>query len=455
LSSVYERCMPTIQYFVWDPHVRKARETGWTVQERSFHSYFRVKNIMFQAYNQSLHPWSYYDRQRKDQFTRRVETLLPGYEVPDWAQDTKKMPDVDLDSLMMQFEANRIVEQESTPKPHYNFNSLYFAPQNWTIQRNNFGFYAQRLFYNENIRGDYYKFGYSNKEDTDIMNSWYSNSKNNDLLSEEAMTREQLDEKRSQVNKWVNNVYTFYPEYKNTKIRNMHHKIDEPYFERNMDNIRDAAFASIWIKALKENAFTQEEVDQIHEVFLNKNDEHFFEYNEELKTYLPTKLYNKFVDIMNFADVFELDKFTGYIPEHQFLDKLDSYWNINYYTVDAYRSKYHGMIEESNVADILNNEAFVENNGTHLVSEEIYNPQFREILSNKFRNLNLNENQSYVMHAVSQNLTDLANLNELAQQARDSIHITSRTVRNDYINNSVRKIVSTFTFIPNAEKTKI
>jgi len=158
---------------------------------------------------------------------------------------------------------------------------------------------------------------------------------------------------------------------------------------------------------------------------------------------------------MNFADVFELDKFTGYIPEHQFLDKLDSYWNINYYTVDAYRSKYHGMIEESNVADILNNEAFVENNGTHLVSEEIYNPQFREILSNKFRNLNLNENQSYVMHAVSQNLTDLANLNELAQQARDSIHITSRTVRNDYINNSVRKIVSTFTFIPNAEKTKI
>ena len=62
------------------------------------------------------------------------------------------------------------------------------------------------------------------------------------------------------------------------------HKFDEPYYERNMQDIRSSIFTSKWIELV--DKFTQEEIQDIHEFFLNDKTEVFFKlsgHSEEVK----------------------------------------------------------------------------------------------------------------------------------------------------------------------------
>lgn len=119
-SNLVESMLPTLQYFMWNPLTATARQGGWTIQEKLYNSYFRNRNIQFHAYGQSLHPWGYIERQRADGFFRRVETIIPGVELPEWAQHTNRAPNFDFESVAKTFEAYRNVYEEATQSPHYN-----------------------------------------------------------------------------------------------------------------------------------------------------------------------------------------------------------------------------------------------------------------------------------------------------------------------------------------------
>ena len=118
VSNTFERMLPGLQYFVWNPITRWARASGWTEQEKIGHNFFRGGNSMYHSYAQSIHPLAYYERQRGDQFFRRLETTLPGIQAPDCAQHLKRAVDFDFECMINPYKAMSVVEQESIPKPH-------------------------------------------------------------------------------------------------------------------------------------------------------------------------------------------------------------------------------------------------------------------------------------------------------------------------------------------------
>jgi hypothetical protein len=73
------KLLPTIEYFVCRDQIKMARQSGWTITERYFQSFFcGYRNVFSHAYEQGINPWGYLKRQTSDAFIRRMETLIPG-----------------------------------------------------------------------------------------------------------------------------------------------------------------------------------------------------------------------------------------------------------------------------------------------------------------------------------------------------------------------------------------
>ena len=67
--------VPTNEYFVCRDQIKKARQSGWTITELYFQSFFRgYCKVLFHAFAQGIHPWGYLGRQRSDAFFRRMDT---------------------------------------------------------------------------------------------------------------------------------------------------------------------------------------------------------------------------------------------------------------------------------------------------------------------------------------------------------------------------------------------
>lgn len=434
--------MPTIEYFVWRDQIKMARQSGWTIQERYFNSFFRgYKNVFFHAYAQSLHPFGYIERQRGDAFVRRMETLLPGVEAPAWAYNQKRTPDFDFASLQNITQAYQTVIAEATPKPHYNttdWNNLaHIFNQRWQG-----GYYAQRLFFNEEVRGDRYNLGPYGEVDRSLLNSWYANSDNSYLWKMQQYSEEQVAKIKQDAEKWINLIDQHYPEFKNISCESVAHKHNEPLYERNVADIRRATLTEKWVQALENGKFTAEEADEIKSFFFTDNMHSFFQQHEDGNV-VETALMKKFNEALNLPSVLSLNRFTGEIPEHQYNNQVENRNGINFYTVNQYKK---------NLVTLTNNDDFRKLAETvkgfslrTLVSEEVYNPLFRRQLIKKSGSHA--NNVSHVVEILKANPSELNNLVQLFHATREELALFNHENYERFLS-KVRRVVSTFNFVP-------
>lgn len=433
LGNIYERIMPGLKFFFWDEKVKLARRDGMTFGERYYHNFRHAPTVQLHAMGQTIHPHGYILAQRKDAMITQTQTLLPGIEIPEWANELRRAHDVDINSISVPQKAMQMVLKEATPTQHLR-KSLLFTIQGFVINNYNcFGYSAQRLFYNEELRGDFYQNGYLTEKDKKIIHGWYADAQDDSQVDRvKNMTKEEKEEFDKNCERWDKNFAEFFPEFTKKVHNPILHKYDEPHYERNLNDIRSSIFTSKWIEAINNNSFNSDEIQNIHEFFLNENTSVFFTQalGEESR---PTSLYKKFIDVLGFPDFFKIDRFTTYPPEKQFYDLLDGNWNINFDTVDSYRDRYVQFIKNN-----PNSES------TSLVKEEVYNNLFRVLLSEKY-GYKLSQSESYVLKAL-ENGASFKELNEIAKGANENVHITNFEVLNNMVNTQVRKVVSTFNF---------
>jgi len=432
IGNIYERFMPGMKLLIWNEKVEFARDEGLTIGERMYHYFLHAPAVQMHAMAQTVHPFAYLDLQRRDACIRQTEVLMPGITVPEWANQLKRAHDFDFNSIKIPNNAMDMVLKESTPSPHHR-KQLYFAANNMAIHsQHTFGRVGQRLHFNEDLRGDFYQNGYVSESDKKIIHGWYANSQTDSLKDRiDNLSESERAEYEHNVKRWKKNYAEFYPEYQNTIHNPILHKYDEAYYERNMADIRSSIFTSKWIQNISK--FSSDEIQSIHEFFLNENTSVFFTQSNVDEEYKPTALWNKFAETLNFPDIFKIDRFIAHAPELQFLDILDKNWGINFNTVDNYRAHYIQLIKNN-----------PDTEGTSLIKEEVYNSLFRHLLKEKY-NYNVAQNESFVSKALQEGVS-IKELNEIAQSARESVHITSYSVLENMINTQVRKVVKTFNF---------
>ena len=306
--------MPTIEYFVWRDQIKGARKMGWTIQERHFNNFFRgYKNAYFHAYAQSMHPFGYNERQRGDNFIRRMETLIPGIEAPAWAYNQKRTPDFDFASVLNVFEAYQTMHSEATPKPHYNSSDWYNICHIFN-QRFQGGYYAQRLFFNEEIRGDRYHIGPFGEVDKNLQSSWYADVNNSYLWKMQNYGEEEAKMVQENAKRWIGILDKHYPEFKDVDSTSVSHKFNEPHYERNVSDIRRTILSERWVEAIQSNKFSAEEIDEIKTFMYTENVNSFFHMDAESGSMETTALYKKFVSVLGLPCVMEINRFTGTIP---------------------------------------------------------------------------------------------------------------------------------------------
>lgn len=430
-ANLFERCLPGLKYFVWDEQVRWAREWGYTLGERMYHSMRQDPNISLHAMGQQVHPWGWLEAQRRDAFIRKVAVSMPGISVPDWAFENRRGPDYDLNSILGQVKAVKEVFRESTPSQQIEA-MTYINLHHLFSEKHFFGYAGQRLFYNEDVKGEWYKNGEQRSSDKKIIHGWYADAQNDSQKQRiDFMSEQERQEYEKNVERWDKNFKEFFPEVSSAKYNPVLHKYDEAYYERNMSEIRSAVFANLWINSV--DKFNQEEIQNIHEFFLNERTEVFFEKEDEHSEYKGTELYNKFVEVLNFPNFFEIDKFTTYTPEMQFYDLMDRNWGINFDTVETYRNRYAQLIKSDPSTSL-----------SSLVKEEVFNPLYRVLLKEKY-GYELSQNESFVMKAASNKVSE-KDLQELAQTATENVWLCNPKVLESMVNSQVRKIVKTFHF---------
>jgi hypothetical protein len=441
IGNIYERMMPGFKYWFWDESIMWARHHGWTMGESMHHSMRHAPQIQLHAMAQMIHPWGWLEGQRRDAFERKVEGLIPGIRVPDWAQESRRYSDYDHNSIRVPAEALHRVIKESTPTQHIN-RSAYFVPQYFLRQVNVWGLPAQRLFYNEDLRGDFYRNGHKTESDKKIIHGWYANSQEDSLYdTEESMNETERADFEKNKTRWANNYSEFYPELNVKKANPVLHKYDEPHYERNMEDIRSAIFTKKWLEHAKE--FSGQEIQQIYEFFCMENTEAFFDISDPHVEALPKPLYEKFTKVMDFPDFYQIDRHTTYPPEKQFTDIMDQNWGIDYATVDSFASQYVQLIKNS-----------YDSEATSLVKEELFNPQFRASIQKQYNYEGLSQSDSFVLHAV-ENGVSISELTEMALKAQEETFLTSSKVLVNMINSQVRNVCKTFHFKGNGPHDRL
>lgn len=434
VSRTFERTLPTLQYCIWNPLTYWARKSGWTEQEKLYHNFFRGDYMIWHSYTQSMHPLAYLERQRADAFFRRVETFLPGIEIPDWAQHTRRAVDFDYEGMLNPYRALDIVEQEATPKPHYG----YGYPSSITHIGNYrfvLGYWAQRLFFNEKIKGTVMT-GIFDETHKKVIDSWYAESEGNEILKLKKMTPKERAEKRQQAKKWMKNIDTFYPEYKNYKIPKQV-RIQEPYYTRTCELIINHVFIQQWMGVLKKNVFTSDELQGIYEFFINQRDDVFFQMNEVDGLYQATPLYTKFVKELKVPNIFELEKYTAKVIEHQYIDKWQANYGITAKTVANFE-----YVQRKFNSQVQNKTARL------YISEEIYNPLFKQKLADHVKDSSIKG--SLVAHFFNkEGEKSLETFEALHKETQDELHFISRESMEHFFLR-VRNIVKTFPFKPQA-----
>jgi hypothetical protein len=448
IGNTFERFLPGFEFFCYNEEIKWARELGYTLGEKLHHGWRHTHPVVMHGLGQMANPFGFMETQRRDQFIRKIAVLMPGIEAPDWAQECKRVTDWDVNSILIPMEIDRQIKREATPAPH-NGVSDFNALQNLFNHFFNFGIYAQRLFYNEELTGDYRRTGKLTNSDREQIFGWYADAQRDSQRDRiNALTEEERVDHFKQVERWNKNFTKHFPEYfRQRKHFQVLHKYEEPYYERNMGNIRTSIFTQKWQEAIDKKVFEDEEIRQIYEFFLGGSTEVFFTRQNADDEYQPTPIYTKFIKELDFPDFFSIDRFTSYTPEHQFYDKLDEKWGIDFDTVDAYKRLYLQMIKNNKNSEL---NAFI--------LEEIYNPVFRQILIHEVsqnssqaelqpieKSLSSSQTESYTIKAYEKGIS-LEDLKALAIKAQENATLTSQKSLDDMINSQVRTVVKSFHF---------
>ena len=431
IGNAFEKILPGLNYWFYKDEIYYAREHGYTLAEKFYGNFRHVHYKVLFGLSQMSHPFGYLDMQRRDQFIRKIYTLMPGITAPDWAQESKRVPDFDVNSISNLVEMKGEIYRESTPNQHFN-QTLFTALQNIANMQWYFGRYAQRMFFNEELRGEFYRVGKLTEGDRKIIHGWYANGQAdhqrdrfNNFSEEE---RQAVLENKE---RWDNNFARVFPEYlKGAKFHGVYHKYEEPYFERNMQNIRSSVFTKKWLDALNNKTFSDEEIQEIYQFFLGENLNSFFILGDSGE-FEGTEIYNKFVNEMNFPDILLLDRLSTYPPEKQFYDALDNNWGIDFDTVDTYKRHYLNMIKNNSDSTV---------NG--YVLEEVYNPLFRQILSESIGDSNVKQTESLTLKALEKGIS-INELKDISDKTNASTALTSSNVLDKMVNNAVRQVVKT------------
>lgn len=443
VSNSFERMLPTLQYFVWNPITRYARNSGWTEQEKCYQNFFRGGFMMYHSLAQSMHPHAYNERSRADNFFRRVETILPGIQVPDWAHHNKRAVDIDFEGALNPFRALNIVDQEATPKPHYGlgYPSSISHIGNY---RQIIGYYAQRIFFNENLRGNSTS-GYYSDDKEKTINSWYANAENRNILNIKNLQSDELNVMKFQAEKWIKNIDQYFPEYRNISEPNTTQIVFEPYLERSALDICNYIFINKWIEANESKVFTQEEYQKIYEFYLHQEDHSFWKINPDDGLYVATPLYEKFVKALNIPNVFDLKKYTARVVEQQYKDSLMSNYNITMNTIEQFRKQHQKIINELNIATIDGNVSAMDLKRLRMyVTEEVYNPLFKR----RLRKYASDAKDSMVLELFNKHGIDvLIYLEKEHAISKDELYFMNKDIQENFMIR-VKNIVSTFHFKP-------
>lgn len=428
IGSVYEKFLPSIQFFIWNEKVQWARESGYTLTENFFHHFRHANAITMHAIGQMLHPYGLLNAQRRDQMIRRTETLLPGIEIPDWAQETRRVHDLDYESVMAPFKATNEVNRESTPAPHINF-STFTTVHNIFEGRWQMGYSAQRLYFNEELRGDFYRNGLITENERKIIHGWYGDSQGHSQKDRiDGLPENERAEVLKRMERWTSNFRKYFPEvFDSVKTNKIEHKYEEPYYERNMNDIRGSIFTSKWLDAIERRVFNEDDQKNIEKCLLEGDNHGFFTISDgEVK---GNETYIRFIKEFNLPDVLKLDRISAYPPEKQFIDALDKNWGINFDTVDTYRRLYLQMIKSNNSDSKVNS----------LVLEEVYNPFFRKVLQNQFK-YEVKQTESFVLKAIEKGAS-VEELTSLSESASGSTFVSSSRNLNRFVYGQIREIV--------------
>merc|ERR1712032_1119746 len=161
----------------------------------------------------------------------------------------------------------------------------------------------------------------------------------------------------------------------------------------------------------------------------------FFVMNEENGSMQTTDLYKKFVSTLGLPCVMDINRFTGTIPEHQYINKMDVNYGINFYTVNSYRKT---LVSMTNADDFRKLSTTVKGFSLRtLVAEEVYNPLFRRAVSQN----------GGVIENLKQNPAELQNLIRQFHASREELGLFNHANMERYLG-KVRTAVSTFTFVP-------
>lgn len=447
LSSAFESCLPGLTYLIWRPIIEEARAKGWTLQESLYHRFWRGENIMYHIHAQMMHPMPYLERQRADVY-RRFGTLLNGSKVPEWAYHHKRAVDFDFAGFENPMRGNEEVMHEMTPKPHYG-NPNYMSVSHFINTRWFAGFWAQKMFFNEKPRGNILT-GYYKDVDLKVMDGFYARAKNRNDLKDELETEKVVKQTLENKERWDRNFNEFFPEFdlKRTKAPQ---KIQEPYYERTVAEIRNSIFLQKWSRALENKTFTTDEHTQIFEFYLHSRSEIFWTQNESDGLFQPTPLYLKFVQTLDLPNVFDINKYTANPPENQYIEKMELNYGINFATVETYRRMhidYLSQIKENDKVNPLEYKRL-----RILMGEEVYNPIFRKKLSEMratpSQSTDVVESTSHTSFVATmfteQGVNSLDAMEAAYGEARDQVHFTTREVQEDFMKR-VREVVKTFIF---------
>jgi hypothetical protein len=284
-----------------------------------------------------------------------------------------------------------------------------------------------------------------------MINSWYANDPNAFGLKMLGKSNEELAAMKSNIERWQKNFEIYFPETKKMKVEPTSHKFSqEPYFLRNVEELRDKIFTQKYLEAVRNNTFNEAELTQIKEVLLAGVDSHFFERSSHDDQLHATELFRKFTAAFDLPDLFSCTNKSGKTPEKQFLDKTELRWNINFHTVFTARdtlenlelffrhnNKFYLDLQNSGLSS--SDKLKVHNQVRLLLAEEVYNPLFVSRLS-------ANTSGNVVSQNIN-NLDDINRLTEILNQTKEELRFLNRKVFNDFLVRC-RVVLQSVPFVP-------
>lgn len=365
LGTTIHSLLPLLSYFSYRFHVERARDAGLRVEDTYHHKFFREPYITWHIYAQNFHPHTLQERIRAVHFYKKPKTLFKGFRVPDWAQAEKQEGwDVDTAYSRQAWEnAMHEFRSEWTPMP---FAGERLDPNliNWfRIEQVGKGF-SSRLFYNEEPNPTWHRHGghLDNKEKS-IFSFKYGDQPHDNVLGFDVSTDEGRKALDAEVQRWKEMTPEVYDSFeKQTRGNNITNKkfvSQEPHFQRVMGHYRAHVIQDQINKAIDSGSLSQDEVNSSRAFF----DENGLPSANMLAMghrglFDGEHGWEAFQNVMNAIGLsdFELDPTTSQPPNEQFIDHIDSKFQITEKRLnkalpllisdDRQRSRIESMLEE-------------------------------------------------------------------------------------------------------------